>query len=311
MVRKHRTPLSCRIGLGIVLATAVTGAASAQTRKDREALERTAAAIAAYEKTVDRCHYEPSVGPALNGLARVYSSIYPALWDRVSREAPLSINGASNLATLLQGGTKQSDECQTLGFMVGTGLVAAAMLSTFDPVLMKEAERLTTGLGRAKAIPGSMPSTQIPSGTPQAPSQAGSFPLSDKGFGATIIEFKGADGTSAYAAGTVKRGDAAEYCERDPGGETINSGGKLSVEQCIEKTLQEQKGKYYQAQANCKTGTLNTFNGSTFSLIKIEDGFGEWRNDKGEVLDGSSASGAPTVDAQFRLLCPSRYSKIQ
>ena len=62
---------------------------------------------------------------------------------------------------------------------------------------------------------------------------AAEFPLSSKGWQATVVKLEGVNVSKALAVGEVKRENAEEYCERDPGGETIQYGGKLSKEQCV------------------------------------------------------------------------------
>jgi hypothetical protein len=108
------------------------------------------------------------------------------------------------------------------------------------------------------------------------------------------------------AVGKVTRKNAKEFCERDPGSETIKYGGILTEDQFIQKVLREEKGKLYSAYADCPRKTITTSWGETFTAVG-KDQFGEyiWRNLRtGEVLDGSNASGAPVVGVQYKMLCP-------
>ncbi len=139
---------------------------------------------------------------------------------------------------------------------------------------------------------------------------AAEFPLSSKAWQATVVKIDGINSSNAMAVGEVKAANAEEYCERDPGGETTQYGGKLTKEQCIQKVLTKEKGKLYSASADCPRKTIRTSWDETFTAIG-KDSFGNhiWRNIfSGKVLDGSNASGAPVVEGQFRLLCQA-YSK--
>jgi len=132
--------------------------------------------------------------------------------------------------------------------------------------------------------------------------------LSSKGWQSTVVKIEGVNTSKALAVGEVKQPDAAEYCERDPGGMTKRYGGKLTKEQCIEQILREEKGKLYSASADCPRKTILTEFGS-FTLVGIDYSAGfpdfKWRdNQSGKILDGSNASGAPVVESQFKLLCP-------
>ena len=134
------------------------------------------------------------------------------------------------------------------------------------------------------------------------------FPLSIKGWQATLIRLEGVNTSKALAVGQVRYQNAKEYCERDPGGITTRYGGKLSQEQCIQDVLRQEQGKLYSVSADCPRKILLSHIGS-FTLLgqSSEQGFKHnlWRNNvTGQILDGSNASGAPLLDAQFQLLCP-------
>jgi hypothetical protein len=139
---------------------------------------------------------------------------------------------------------------------------------------------------------------------------AAEFPLSSKGWQVTVTKMEGQNTSKALAIGKVTPENAKEYCERDPGGETKEYGGKLTKDQCVEKVLKGEKGKLYSASADCPRKTIKTSWGGTFTVVGM-DQFGQyiWRNIRtGEVLDGSNASGAPIVGEQFKMLCPA-FSK--
>ncbi len=136
------------------------------------------------------------------------------------------------------------------------------------------------------------------------------FPLSSKGWQATIVNIEGVNSSKALAVGKVNRANAEEYCERDPGGITTQYGGKLTKEQCLQKVLAKEQGKLYSASADCPRKTIKTSWDETFTAIgKDASGNYIWRNvHSGKVLDGSNASGAPVVEGQSKMLCPA-YSK--
>ena len=133
------------------------------------------------------------------------------------------------------------------------------------------------------------------------------FPLSIKGWQATLTRLEGVNTSKALAVGQVRDQNAREYCERDPGGITTRYGGKLSQEQCIQDVLRQEQGKLYSVSADCPRKVLLSHIGSYTLLGQSDQGFRHniWRNNlTGQILDGSNASGAPLLDAQFQLLCP-------
>ena len=125
------------------------------------------------------------------------------------------------------------------------------------------------------------------------------FPLAScKGWNGTINVMDGLNSTKATMTGHVLAKDLREYCTRDPGGETTNYGGKLSIDQCVAKYL-AQKNDPLRTTANCETGDLvfeRYLNGEkkvskqTFPL--------------GIGTETSCASGLMPLEAQFAMLCP-------
>ncbi len=87
---------------------------------------------------------------------------------------------------------------------------------------------------------------------------AGDFALAScKGWNGTVVERNGINTRSASMRGIITKADIQEYCERDPGGETRQYGGKLTVAQCVAKYMREEgKAKLY-AEANCSAGTIS------------------------------------------------------
>jgi hypothetical protein len=142
----------------------------------------------------------------------------------------------------------------------------------------------------------------------QPTAAAEDFPLSIKGWQATVIRLEGVNTSRAMAAGQVRKRNAEEYCDREAEWSKNKSGRKISKERCIRDVLRKERGKFYSISADCP-GKLLRSNIGSFTLTgqSSENGLTQniWRNNgTGEVLDGSNASGAPLLDAQFELLCP-------
>lgn len=157
-------------------------------------------------------------------------------------------------------------------------------------------------------------SPQKPNATSPA-YEAGSFPLSAKDVGATIKELKGIDTVYAIAIGTVTRGDAEEYCTRDPGGMTVANGGKLSLEQCIASILEERKGRVYKVEADCAEGAMRINGDKTYKLeaidLRTSDRPGIWLSEDAEVIEGASAADDLLLDMRFQLVCPARWKEVR
>jgi len=132
---------------------------------------------------------------------------------------------------------------------------------------------------------------------------AGDFPLAScKGWNATLTERIGVNSVNAVLRGITTQADFAEYCLRDPGGETIAYGGKLTVDQCALKYLHQSGGQQFSASANCETKSLIFYKpGSDPVQLTFPRPDGE---------DTSCASGYPPIEGQFALLCPEAAEEI-
>ena len=135
------------------------------------------------------------------------------------------------------------------------------------------------------------------------------FPLSSKGYSGTVIEIKNIDTDRAFSIGEVTKENAKEYCERDPGGETIEFGGKLTFQQCVDNILKQEKNKKLSATADCIRKKVTIELGGTYILKNKSWNNGSWNytwvdDESGEILDGSLASGESIVEQTFRMLCP-------
>jgi hypothetical protein len=134
--------------------------------------------------------------------------------------------------------------------------------------------------------------------------QAEDFPLAScSGWDGTLVSRTGTDSRAAVMEGNVNQANFQEYCERDPGYETVAHGGKLTVEQCVAMYLKESGKDTYRSTADCRKGTLSFFPASgeplrvTFPLP--------------EDADVSCSSGMPPLIKQFTMLCPRAARKFK
>ena len=131
---------------------------------------------------------------------------------------------------------------------------------------------------------------------PSAAFAAGDFPLAScKGWNGTIIEREGIDTQHATMSGILTKADFQEYCERDPGGETQQYGGKLTLKQCVKRYMQQSGKDKMSSTANCDTGQLS---------FKLSQKPAQRVRFPLQDEDTSCASGMPPLIEQFKLLCP-------
>lgn len=141
-----------------------------------DGLPQTAIAVQAYEKSFERCAYEPIVGQALDRLRDHYAETEPYRWQRALRENKDADNILGNMTALaLQGSPYTADprvsgpskppaprdaRCVGSGLAVGAALPFAAALIGFDQTLFAEANRLMEGKGRTLAVANPDPAVQ-------------------------------------------------------------------------------------------------------------------------------------------------------
>ncbi len=65
------------------------------------------------------------------------------------------------------------------------------------------------------------------------------FPLSIKGWQATVIRLEGVNTSRALAVGQVRQRNAEEYCDREADWLRDKSGRKISKERCIRDVLRQ------------------------------------------------------------------------
>lgn len=133
---------------------------------------------------------------------------------------------------------------------------------------------------------------------------AGDFPLAScKGWNGTVVERDGIDTARATMRGIVTKADLQEYCERDPGGETKQYGGKLTTAQCVANYLRSEGRATMAAEANCRAGTVSYRYGDRQT--------GRAHFPQGADADTSCASGMPPLIEQFKMLCPATAKRLK
>lgn len=135
-----------------------------------------------------------------------------------------------------------------------------------------------------------------------------SFPISAKGEQATLTELDGVDTDHASAKGQITQADFLEYCERDPGGETIQYGGKLTVRQCAQREQATTNQRTFVSHANCKAKELHLWDGS-WRFLGYQHETITWTDPKGE--NEKPWNGTAAADGQFELLCPNTFARVR
>jgi len=135
-----------------------------------------------------------------------------------------------------------------------------------------------------------------------------SFPLTAKGVQATLTELDGVDTDHASAKGQITQADFMEVCERDPGAETIEYGGKLTVRQCAQREQITTSERSFVSRANCKMKELTLWDG-TWRFVSYDDGGITFTDPKGDVEKPWNGTAAP--EGQFELLCPNTFARVR
>ncbi|MCJ2070976.1 hypothetical protein MKK75_19650 [Methylobacterium sp. J-030] len=149
-----------------------------------DGLTSTAIAVIAFERSADRCAYEPIVGQAINRLRDHYAETEPYQWQRALRENKDANDILGNMTALaLQGSPYTADprvsgppkpapprdnRCISSGLAVGAALPFAGPLIGFDPILFGEANRLMEGKGRPRQSSSNSPEAPTTSVPPSA-----------------------------------------------------------------------------------------------------------------------------------------------
>jgi uncharacterized protein len=134
-----------------------------------------------------------------------------------------------------------------------------------------------------------------------------SFPTNAKDTQATLIEIDGVDTDHALATGKSTFADYLEYCERDPGGLTVEYGGKLTLPQCARRERVSTGRSVFVSRANCKAKRVTLWDGTWRFLRYGETGI-VWENPRGEVEEPWNRTAV--AEAQFQLLCPNTFAPV-
>ncbi len=135
----------------------------------------------------------------------------------------------------------------------------------------------------------------------------GSFTTSSKDIQATLRSINGLDTSHAVAEANFTVADAREYCERDPGGETFQNGGKLSVQGCVAMELRNVRNMRETSKADCPRKVV-AYGGQRWTVLKVNEGRLVWNTPDGEM----ESSGPTTAfDSQFELLCPNTHARLR
>ena len=129
------------------------------------------------------------------------------------------------------------------------------------------------------------------------------FPLAScAGWGATVTSQTGVNTARAIMHGIVTKEDIIEYCNRDPGGETRQHGGSLTVNQCVGSNSKLAGEAEYISEANCQMDVLVLRRrGEPQRKVVLP---------LGDNADTSCASGLPPLIAEFKILCPIAARRI-
>ncbi|WP_108396917.1 hypothetical protein [Devosia submarina] len=130
--------------------------------------------------------------------------------------------------------------------------------------------------------------------------------ISSKGPSASIVELNGVGTDNATLQARVSDVGAREYCERDPGGMTTAYGGSLTLEQCVQQTINADFAANLFASADCSRGLLKDASGRTLQYVgKDEFGTARWFDlDAREEIGSCGACNDAASTSQFEAMCP-------
>jgi len=120
-----------------------------------------------------------------------------------------------------------------------------------------------------------------------------------------VISLRNPGTAKAVLTAKIAVEGAREYCDRDPGGETIENGGALTKRQCVEQLLAQEGSKILTFRANCPQHMI--FDGNRWLRQTPRNRAGEvlWRGVRSRrILDGSGASNHYAHNEQLRMMCP-------
>jgi hypothetical protein len=144
--------------------------------------------------------------------------------------------------------------------------------------------------------------TVVLSVCPASPSLAsGDFPRSScKTWNGTVVAMSGVNTSRALMRGIITRADVQEYCDRDPGEETVQYGpGKLTIPQCVARYYRKLRNVKLLARADCARATLEFHDGGRVERLKFP------------TADTSCSSGHSPLISQFNMLCPKQAQELE
>jgi len=129
----------------------------------------------------------------------------------------------------------------------------------------------------------------------------GDFPHSScKTWNGTVVAMSGIDTSHARMSGIITRADVKEYCDRDPGEETVQYGaGKLTIAQCVARYFRKLQHVKLLARADCARATVEFHDGDRVVRLQLP------------AEDTSCGSGHAPLLEQFRKLCPARAKELK
>ena len=128
-------------------------------------------------------------------------------------------------------------------------------------------------------------------------------------WGLRVISLQNPGTANAVLKARLSAPDAQEYCDRDPGGETIEPGGpttgKITKKECVKRLLATEGKKTHIFKANCPKRMIWDGSGWYQQLPPNADGEMVWQDVRtGEVLAEGGASNHLAHNDQLQMLCP-------
>ena len=162
---------------------------------------------------------------------------------------------------------------------------------------------MTTRHLRTKIVRSAVALLVLMIATPR-PASAEEIYISNKGPSATVTKMDGRGTSNATLEARVSEIGAREYCERDPGGMT--GPGRLTVDQCIRQTVDQDWTGALFASADCDRGLLRDTFGRTLQYVgRSEYGSPRWFDlDEGEEVGSCGACNDAASSSQFEIMCP-------
>jgi hypothetical protein len=182
------------------------------------------------------------------------------------------------------------------------GISVSASLSNMPPLRGSLSWRYVVSSQAVSLSPAS-PAKSSYQLTQVAKRVSGSFPLAScTGWDGTTTGIEGVNTGAAKMQGRITRADIQEYCNRDPGDETIPHQGKLTIPQCVTKYVRQTANISLFAGADCVLGDVSySINGKLSGATHFP---------MAPAADNSCASGIPPLVAQFKVLCPLTFNAL-